>query len=625
MSDNADQAAAAEEEVTSALQSLYIIPLSGCLAAHDGHQFRIRYEAAKSCRVLIRPRGRDPRWQLRGQRLVTLQLQHDGAEALPLSLSLIEQRLNHELPASGSESICLESLIKGKKIPPFSLELSWHVSRPGEIRITDISCEKPKPDEPEASIDRYGQRLDDDAEQAISSDDELPAASQAILPAPPAGRGPFGSWETGPVFEPDGFFRVEADENGHQWLVTPGGSVMRALGCHGVSTEAASLPARSTAAFAELPEKDGELAAAWRNGSKEQPFLPEAYPAMCYRPEPKGHFVNFYIANLIRQHGLTWHATWCQQTQQRFQSLGLNALGTRSDLELVEKTHFPYVAEADRICPRDFKELVARPNHRTFPLAHMPDVFHFNFRKRVRGWFKALRALSQDPQLLGYQVGTTTPWETFTHPFMMPRSWQSRRTFVKEIKAQYETIEALNEAWGTTFESFRKFEQFQTAEPVDLNELGQAACDAFLARFAGQYTSILCKELRFSDRNHLIWGSHLPSVDLRPGVLEAICTHIDVLCLSGDGLDADDLSQLAENTRKPLCLTLSSDSHRAADLIAHPAVVGLFWHRFIPKPDLAGDAEATTLCSITGALAPTLANDLHAAALRAYPVDPTDA
>ncbi|HAR64704.1 MAG TPA: hypothetical protein DCR55_00600 [Lentisphaeria bacterium] len=594
MSDAIEVMEASAAEPQSAFQSVYIIPLEGCFAAHAEDQLRVRYDAEKRCAVLIRPQGRDRRWDLISNRVLMLKLEHEGAEALTLCLEFANTKHTVELPPTGGTELSLPIELPRRKSLPMRLELSWQMIRPGELRITDLACAKPPQAVADAVLDAYGLRIDNEASESIN-DEAIAEFANAPLPEPPTGRGPFGSWEEGPVFDPPGTFALDRDQDGRPWLVTPGGSGMRSFGCHGVSVEAAALPRSADLNIIDgLPDRESALVQAWRGFAKSEPHLPEMYPAHLYG-DSRGKFVNLHIANLARVWGSAWHDPWCTQTESRLRSLGFNTLGTRSDLELAERCDMPYLLEADRVCARNFKELLARPKHPTFPLPTIPDAFNNGLRKRVKGWFRPLRALRADPHLLGYIVNAGVPWHLFQTPFAMPGGWQSRRTFMAKLKKKYETIEALNEAWGSDHASWKKISTLQQAAPPEISEAGKADCNEFLAEFADRYFSIVTRELRFADSHHLIWGCRLPSLDLAPGVLDAIAAHCDIVSAT-----------TAADIAKPVAVMPDDSTPITAEFatacLRNPQVVGFFWPSFVAEPALAEEQTSQALTEITGRL-----------------------
>ena len=109
------EASAAEPQ--SAFQSVYIIPLEGCFAAHAEDQLRVRYDAEKRCAVLIRPQGRDRRWDLISNRVLMLKLEHEGAEALTLCLEFANTKHTVELPPTGGTELSLPIELPRPQVP----------------------------------------------------------------------------------------------------------------------------------------------------------------------------------------------------------------------------------------------------------------------------------------------------------------------------------------------------------------------------------------------------------------------------------------------------------------------------------------------------------------------------
>ena len=126
-------------------------------------------------------------------------------------------------------------------------------------------------------------------------------------------------------------------------------------------------------------------------------------------------------------------------------------------------------------------------------------------------------SVKNDPLCLGYFVDNELSWGETDDANPRARyalaigalssgaDSPAKAAFVADLKAKYNTIEALNAAWNTKIASWSEFSApFQVADAP--NDALKADLSAFLTHFADQYFRTVRDSLRKADPNHLYLG-----------------------------------------------------------------------------------------------------------------------
>lgn len=528
------------------LRFLNAIPLRGVAVTHGGNAIALRWSAGTACAVRITPNVEGdvdfPLARMRAVRLsvrvvsdqpFTLRSRVRGAGWLAAHTELWQ---DHTVPVGTSEIdiTTTEFRVCQNDGPAAALQLEWTAPTAGELTVMDITLIEQSADGFFAArVDRFGQSVAGEWAGKVHSDADLQADAVQPLPAPVPRRDRFGGAAEGARFEATGFFRV-TEQDGRWWLVTPDGNRFISFGACCVSPGVIGCQTRGREElFAELPPHTGALAQAWQGAIPGKVFEPEIHTLNSFGGDANSTIVNFYIANLIRKWGADWFARWGASATARLRHWGMNTLACWSDLDLARVAGMPYAFPADRVCSIDWGDLSSRGPGAVFPLHNVPDVFHPDFEKRVRGWFRGLAAWRDDPFVIGYFVGNEENWCSLHSPFSLPRHWESRQLFVRELQRRYGTIEKLNAAWGTAFRSFTHLREFQhTENPPGLSAEGTQCCDEFLRRFADRYFGAVRAELRAGDPNHLFLGCRYLALPPRDCLLAGAAPHCDVVSIN---------------------------------------------------------------------------------------------
>jgi len=651
------------------IRYLYAIPLRGVAIRHLGDAIEMRWEAGTDCVVRLTPNAEGD-IALPGRRhaglMLSLELRADGDVSLRTRL-----RGNGWLP-SHTELWEDHPVRPGRQVVRIDmsefqlcqssgsagyLQLEWRDEADGQMLLDALSVEEHDGASFFAArVDRFGQRLSGNWVGKVQDEAQLKADAAAPLPEPLPGRDRFGGWAEGPRHEATGFFHAE-QVDGRWWLITPQGARFRSFGPCCVSPGVIRAHTKGDQhLFTALPERCGVEVQAWQGAAGGGSGEPEMRTRDSFGHDAASTIVSYYIANLIRKWGDRWFAKWSETTAARLRSWGMNTLACWSDLEVAAVTRMPYCTSAERLCPFDFGDLLPGRDRGPFALTDVPDVMHPAFEQRARGMFAGLAERRDDPFLIGYFVHNEQPWCLWHSPFALPRSWQSRRMFVAELRDRYGSIERLNSAWHTGFDSYEHLADFvEPQNPPGLSAEGVAACDDFMRRFTDRYFAVVRRELHRADPNHMFLGCRFLALPPRRCVVEGITANTDVVSINwylwhkqqpedagaflggwqemcgGKPLMITEYSFTATDQRLLAChLSHFDQAQRAAiaerfttACLELPSVVGMHWFQYADQPITGrtlGDGERANfgLVDICDRPYPSMVNIMRRAAERLY-------
>jgi len=225
--------------------------------------------------------------------------------------------------------------------------------------------------------------------------------------------------------------------------------------------------------------------------------------------------IQFMIANLQRTLGPDWKAQAYDRIHRRMRQWGMNTVGAWSDKELYEKPKTPYTAI-----------LHVWPGQK--PLGKkVPDPFSAEFEKRVEDGLRNLFPNGQDPWCVGVFIDNELGWyEDFVHNALAgDAEMPARKAVFAFLKEKYTTIEKLNEAWATTYESWEELDAFpETSEGFEQDLKG-------LERLiANRYYKVCHDMMRKVLPRHLYLGSRIHKAS--PEIYEEATRFSDVLSVN---------------------------------------------------------------------------------------------
>ena len=423
----------------------------------------------------------------------------------------------------------------------------------------------------EGIVDEYGQNAKLEFTGKIHSDDEMHAQRDAEIVVLEGGRllpdrSRFSGWKDGPKLEATGYFRTE-NVNGMWSLVDPDGYLYFATGLdiirlsnsttmtgfdfdqdrirqrsaddltpedseglNRVSDEA--VPSRHLVSevrakmFNWLPDYDGEL-------GNHFGYRRTAHSG----PLPRGETFSFYSANLERKYGeetpKSYLDAWEEVTTDRMLNWGFTSFGNWTDPRFYDQQRIPFFANGWII--GDFKTVSSGNDF----WAPVPDVFDPLFEERAMITAKQVAdEIQGTPWCVGIFMDNEKSFgraETRESQLgivlnTLQRDGNevpSKRKFTNMMREKYESIEALNDSWGTTIASWDKFD---SGIDADLKSPAQEQdYSAMLEAFADKYFATVRKAVKTHMPNHMYLGSRFADWGMPPEFVSAAARHVDVM------------------------------------------------------------------------------------------------
>jgi len=300
----------------------------------------------------------------------------------------------------------------------------------------------------------------------------------------PEGFSFWGGW-TARRFDATGFFRTHFDGK-RWWLVDPDGFAFWSIGmdCVGINVEC---PVGHLAkAFAWLPERNSEFAAAYETGSDDL------------------QQINFLAANLIRAFGpKDYYDNWAKISIALLKDMGFNTMGNWSDWKVARAAGFPYVR------PLHFTPVRVRMVFRD-----MPDVFDPGFEEDAMEYAQQLAESAEDQAFIGYFLMNEPTWgfaqlTPAKGMLLNTPDCASRKRFGEWLREKYRTDGAFSAAWGVV-SSIDEVSQGEWNIP--LNDKAESDLEAFSSLMVEKLFKTLSEACRKVDPNHLNLGARYYTV-----------------------------------------------------------------------------------------------------------------
>jgi hypothetical protein len=295
-------------------------------------------------------------------------------------------------------------------------------------------------------IDRFGQYIHKDWPGKTHSEDDLArrrqeeAAQLADNPGPD-GWNAYGGWAAGPELEATGFFRPEK-VRGRWWLVDPAGRLFWSHGADCVRPGASTPITDRQHWFSDLPERGSPFAESYGRGS----WAPHGY----YQGK-RYETYDFLAANLLRKYGPAWKESFADVAHRRLRSWGMNTVANWSDPAVYLERKTPYCVSISA----PSKTIEGSSGY----WGKFPDVFDPDFRDSLRKRMAAERGQSAgDPWCIGYFLGNELSWgdelSLALAALASPADQAAKLAFVEDLKAKYDSINRLNDAWESRYASW---------------------------------------------------------------------------------------------------------------------------------------------------------------------------
>lgn len=439
---------------------------------------------------------------------------------------------------------------------------------------------------PTKFVDPFGQyngadwpgKVHDEAEFAAQR-----AAEEQDLEAHPgpAGRNPWGGWADGPQRQATGRFRTEKLD-GQWWLIDPDGRLFWSAGITCVRPDSSGPTKGRQDLFTWLPPE----------GSPLREFF-------------NGDWYNPYGANLSRKYGADWRQAWSDVTHRRLHSWGLTTIGNWSDGAVCNLDRTAYTVPVN---PRDVPALSREWKK------HFPDVFTDVFATKVdEAMAAAAKDRVDDPWCIGYFIQNELSWNAGGGPQPMANSVLklgadvvAKQRLVQLLKERHATVEALNQAWGTSIPSWDELASGVTLDK-DQRTTAQDDLSAFETLFAERYFSVCQQAVRKHAPGALYLGSRFSNST--PEAVQAAGKYCDVVSFNIYNRTPNARAEAATLVDKPVVIgefhfgaldrgkfhtglgPTESQTERAecytnyvTDALGAPWCVGAHWFQYVDQP-----------------------------------------
>lgn len=367
-------------------------------------------------------------------------------------------------------------------------------------------------------VDRYGQYVHSNWSGKIRFDEDFAARraeeekERAEQPGP-SDWDRYGGWAAGPTLKATGFFYPVKHE-GKWWLVDPDGRLFWSYGPTGVGFGGDVSPVTDRENwFADLPPRDGPLGKFYRDGR-----------GALYRYYQNREWLGFDVqrANLVRKYGDDYEQRVAELSHARLRSWGFNSMGNWSDSRIYAMHKTPYVVAIH------YDAVLIHPR--------MPDVYHPDWEKNVRARMERERdKTAGDAWNIGYFIDNERWWgwrpraaavgeETLKNP----ADRHAKVKFIELLKTKYDgSIDKLNEAWATKFESWDALAAERKA-PDMKNAKVLADCGDFGMQFAERYFGVCKDAVKSVAPNNLYLGCRFNG-HIDPELVKLASKYCDVI------------------------------------------------------------------------------------------------
>jgi len=368
----------------------------------------------------------------------------------------------------------------------------------GEVTVLDSTHMMPL-------IDEYGQFMHADWPGKIHSPQDLTrqrrGEDQDLARHPgPSHWNQYGGWAQGPALEATGFFRVQKLK-GKWWLVDPKGRLFWSHGIDCVNLGSSTPISDREHYFKQLPDVTTPLGHFYGQGD----WAPHGF----YKDHRPYRTYDFGRANMQRKYGDNAAEQFSVRTHQRLRSWGLNTIGNWSQNSICQMRCTPYVATVNVRS----RQIAGSSGY----WGRFPDPFDPSFRRVLRRAVLAKQDREiNDPWCLGFFVDNELAWGTDVSlslaALKSPADQPAKQTFVERLTARYQTVERLNQIWGTSYASWQALLD-STAEPDQAK--ARADLTAFYTHLAERYFGIIREELKRLAPHQLYLGCRFAWVNDR--------------------------------------------------------------------------------------------------------------
>jgi hypothetical protein len=479
---------------------------------------------------------------------------------------------------------------------------------PTRLIISDVKLQ-PDSRSLKGVLDGFGQFTGADWPGKVRNVEQLRASvAEDRTWMPRDGYDVYGGWETGPHLQATGRFRTQ-QVDGKWWFVTPEGRLFFSLGVDCVGYSNPTIVTGREEMFADLPDEAGPMATLYGQDN---------YTLMGPMAGKKAKTYDFFGANRMLKYGDRWQATAAEVAVNRLHSWGFNTIGNWSNTDVRKLRKMPYVATVS------IWGVAHTVNTGSDYWGAMPDVFDPGYPQVV-----AKRIQEQadfaigDPWCLGWFIDNEMSWSGTAGTndengrfglaygaLAADAGSPAKSEFIRELKAKYGDIQALNNQWLTSFASWEALDTPVTsfAGPSPASRRGDLA--AFCLAFANRYFETMRTAIRDVDPQALYFGCRFAGKT--PEAEQAAARYCDVISYNiyarrPDAVNSPDVAKLG----KPVIIgefhfgatdrgmfhpglgpTLNQKARAQAygtyvdSALASPDCVGCHWFQYLDEPTL---------------------------------------
>lgn len=444
---------------------------------------------------------------------------HSGLALNPGEKRTLQLHLPHPSRYSTPDGVPGLRLVQTDKVTWFELYMQWPFEGKApnlvDCRISNFRLVGKAedmvtvvPTDPETFfpfIDVYGQYLHGDWPEKIRSDADLKKAHAAELQELASAKRPadwneYGGWATGPQLKATGWFRIEK-YRGKWYFVDPSG---RLFFSHGVDVARAHSDATKSTGHEN-----------WFDFKVETADLPFTHWNL-QKKYDRADYEDAFYRTLVR----------------RLEHWGFNTIGNWGKQELIALGRMPYVLQLNDHESRLPK--IAGSKLKFY------DVFDPAYIRTMENLLDTLGRRDpviaksvNDPFCIGYFTDNELNYGNRNGQILgddvlkSPRTQSAKKVFVGDLEKKYTTIEALNTAWKTDYESWDALLESRTV-PKTRDYMPDS--HVFFRKAVDQYFRLGRDAIKSVAPHRLYLGSRFISTDAtRRPLYEASATYCDVL------------------------------------------------------------------------------------------------
>ncbi|HVT13362.1 MAG TPA: hypothetical protein VHE55_13935 [Fimbriimonadaceae bacterium] len=478
----------------------------------------------------------------------------------------------------------------------------WNCQRSGgeDLTINSLSVAN-YPSRTTGLVDQYGQQTVSFAGK-VTADSQLLA--QASTDANLSGVLPYSSDPYGGVAGTGtgatGKWSV-AKQNGKWYILTPSGNRFFSTGVVSTGVGTNAYTAGRSSLFADgLPSPTGPFGDCYQ------------YPVNPSTGQPETGF-NFYLSNLQRKYGSSWHTPAMQNIARRLRTWGFNTVGPSSDNLLYDTT--TQMANT--------QEVTIKGSFRTVPCPNgsfaMPDVYDPAWATAVTSTLTPMvTKLNNDPYNIGLFVDDELPWawnmsqtnyryDLAFNVLSAPATQPAKVRFYNTLVSLYRTVARLNSAWGTNFTSWTAFLNNTSFHPTNITTSMAKDLQNYLTAYNTLYFSTIrskltalhfkglylgCRLAYYSPETLVAAGRYADVIsfnayDLKPSTWRSDIKALDrPVMVSEFGFGAADQGRVGAGYPVAISETDRVQAYQTyvADVMTWPNMVGLHWYKWDDDP-----------------------------------------